>query len=160
MTMTNFQPTIDEQALREMRGGNIGRLLLHAHRAFSLRAHHKLQARGHGDLGMAHTTLIAHLDLEGTRITTLAERAGMTKQSMGELVIELERKGYVERAPDPTDKRATLVRFTQAGCRFLEDAYHVKQEIEAEYIALLGADGFESLRTALQILAASEAPAE
>ncbi|MBZ0279206.1 MAG: MarR family transcriptional regulator [Anaerolineae bacterium] len=143
-----------------MRAGNIGRLLLQAHRAFGLRAHHKLQARGHGDLGMAHTSLIAHLDLEGTRITTLAERAGMTKQSMGELVIELERKGYVERSSDPTDKRATLVRFTQAGCRFLEDAYHVKQEIEAEYTALLGADGLESLRAMLEAITESESSNE
>lgn len=155
--MPNFSPQIDEQQLREMRQENIGRMLLRAHRAFSQRAFQKLHERGHTGLGLTHTALLANLDLEGTRITVLAERADMTKQSMGELVQELEEKGYVDRIPDPTDRRATLVRFTQAGCKYLEDAYLIKVEIEAEYAALLGENGLADLRHVLTTLTTAEA---
>ena len=47
-------------------------------------------------------------------MSVLAERAAITKQSMAELVAHLERHGYVERVPDPTDRRAKLVRSTAA----------------------------------------------
>jgi DNA-binding MarR family transcriptional regulator len=68
---------------------------------------------------------------------------------VGQLVAELEAKGYVLRAPDPTDRRATLIKFTEAGQGFLLDAYHVKREIEAEYTATVGEEQMELLRTAL-----------
>jgi DNA-binding MarR family transcriptional regulator len=90
--------------------------------------------------------------MEGTNISVLAERAGTTKQAMGQLVAELEGKGYVLRVPDPTDRRATLIKFTEAGQRFLLDAYHVKHEIEAEYTAILGEEQMELLRGALMRL--------
>jgi len=85
-----------------------------------------------------HTALITNLDAEGTRLTTLAERAGMSKQSMGQLARELERRGYVSRKIDPTDKRAFLIRFTNRGRWLLADARSAKDELEAEYAALLG----------------------
>ncbi|MGN6756817.1 MAG: MarR family winged helix-turn-helix transcriptional regulator, partial [Thermomicrobiales bacterium] len=125
---------------------------LQAQRAFNAQAIRKLRERGHETLGLAHTALLPYLDLDGTRITTLAERAGMTKQGMGQLVLDLERQGYVVRATDPADRRATLVYFTEAGWQFLRDAHAVKRELEAEYAAVLGADGLEALRTALTAL--------
>ena len=62
----------------------------------------------------------------------------MTKQSMGDLVQELEQKGYVTRTADPNDKRATIIHFSQRGQQFLLDAYAIKLEIEAEYASILG----------------------
>ena len=105
----------------------------------------RLRARGHADLTVAHTALLANLDVGGTRITSLATRAGMTKQSMGQLVQDLERKGYVQRATDPSDERASIVTFTAAGWQFLRDAAAIKQEIEAEYRQALGDAGFAAL---------------
>ena len=131
--------------LAELREQYIGRLLLRAHRAFSDQAAVKLQARGHGGLGLAHTGLLVNLDLDGTRITTLAERAGITKQAVGQLVHDLEAKGYVARAVAPADRRATLIR----GWQFLRDAHGVKQAIEAEYTAKLGDQGMATLRLLL-----------
>lgn len=153
--------TVDEHAaewqqLRELRDEHIGRLLLQAQRAFNAQAIRKLRERGHGGLGLAHTALLPHLDLDGTRITTLAERAGMTKQGMGQLVLDLERQGYVARDVDPADRRATLVRFTEAGWQFLRDAHAVKRALEAEYAAVLGAHRLEALRTALAALVEHE----
>jgi DNA-binding MarR family transcriptional regulator len=155
----NFDP-VDKERLQEMRQEHIGRLLQQAYRAFSNRALVKLRRHGHTGLTLGHTLVLSHLDLEGTRITSLAARAGMTKQSMGQLVEDLEQRGYVERSVDPADRRATVVRFTATGWQFLQDAYTIKQEIEAEYGEILGAAGLADLRTALLRLRESveEAP--
>ena len=141
------------QALRER---HVGRLLLRASRAFNARATEKLRVRGYGGLTLAHLALLPHLDADGTRVTTLAERAGMTKQGMGQLVGDLERQGYAARAPDPTDRRAALVRFTEAGRRLLADAVAVTGELEAEYVAILGEQRLATLRETLAVLADRE----
>ena len=129
---------IDKEAIVALRQGNIGRLFQRAARAYSDLALIKLREYGHEGLTLFHTALISNLDLEGTRITTLAERAGVSKQAMGQLVADLEQRGYIERAPDPSDGRASLVKFTEQGWEFLQDAYRVKQAIEAEYAKILG----------------------
>jgi len=133
---------------------HVGRLLLRAHREFSSRAIEKLQRRGYGTVTISHLGLLPHLDRSGTRVTTLASRAGMTKQGMGQLVMELERQGFLVREPDPTDKRAALVRFTEAGLRLLDDAIAVTREIEAEYSRRLGANRLFELKAALTDLTA------
>lgn len=143
---TIASPT-DRDRIRDLRAQHIGRLFQRVHRAFDMRAVEKLQARGHEGLTLAHTALLANLDLEGSRVTTLAERAGMTKQSMGQLARDLEQRGYIVRAPDRADRRAMCVTFTDAGWQFVRDAYEIKQEIEVEYIAILGEGRFEALRS-------------
>jgi DNA-binding MarR family transcriptional regulator len=65
-----------------------------------------LAASGYDDIRPAHFTVFQHMPPEGIRLTTLADAALMTKQSMGYLVDELEGRGYVERAADPADRRA------------------------------------------------------
>lgn len=135
--------------MAELRETHIGRLLLRAQRAFSLRSIHKLRKMGHTGLSLAHTNLLAHLDMEGTRITVLAERIGVTKQAVGQLVLELEQKGYIGRSVDPTDRRAAIITFTVAGWQFLLDADQIKREIEAEYTAILGPEGMQNLRALL-----------
>ncbi len=143
---------IDQQELLALRQQNIGRLLQRAVRAYSERALQKLHSHGHAGLTLFHTALIANLDIEGTRITTLAQRAGISKQAMGQLVVELSKRGYIQRQPDPKDKRATLIFFTDKGWQFLQDAYLVKKEIEAEYATILGEDGMIQLRNSLERL--------
>jgi DNA-binding MarR family transcriptional regulator len=154
--MPNDHTPIDPAQLDELRQQYIGRLLLQAQRASRVRATEKLRTRGHDGLSIAHTNLISSLDLDGTRITTLAERIGISKQAVGHLVLDLEQRGYIERAVDPADRRATIVTFTDAGWRFLNDAYYVKREIEAEYSAILGEQGMVQLRTLLNKLIESD----
>ena len=146
------QSAIDVQQLDELRQQHIGRLLLRAQRAFSVRAIKKLRVHGHEGLSLAHTALLSNLDLQGTRITTLAERVGVTKQAIGHLVQDLEQRGYIARVADPDDRRATNITFTDAGWQFLRDAYQVKREIEAEYSAMLGEEGLLALRSLLTTL--------
>lgn len=138
-----------QAALLALRQQNIGRLFQRAARAYSEIALAKGADYGHAGLSVYHTALISNLDIDGNRITTLAERAGMTKQAMGQLVTELEERGYVRREPDPADKRAVLIQFTDLGWQFLQDAYELKQAIEAEYAAILGKAELQTLRDLL-----------
>jgi DNA-binding MarR family transcriptional regulator len=64
---------------------------------------------------------------------------------MGQLVADLEQRGYIERTSDPSDGRASLVKFTEQGWELLQDAYRVKQAIEAEYAEVLGEDNMNAL---------------
>jgi DNA-binding MarR family transcriptional regulator len=143
---------VNSEQLQEMRQQHIGRLLQQVFRGFNNRAIARLRQRGHTGLTLAHTLLLSHLDLEGTRITVLADRAGITKQSMGQLVLDLEKRGYIERRADSFDRRATLVFFTCTGWQFLRDAYEIKKEIEAEYQAIIGEEEMRQLRATLMRL--------
>lgn len=142
------------QRRERARRQHVGRLLLRAHRDFSSRAIAKLRERGYGELTLSHLSLLPHLDAAGTRTTVLAERGGMTKQGMGQLVIDLERQGYLERNPDPTDGRAVLVTFSDQGTKLLDDALAVTGEVEAEYAAALGPERMAQFRDMLATLAA------
>lgn len=75
----------------------------------------RLQAAGYTDITAAHHPVFYNLDPGGTRLTELAARAGITHQSMGELVAALTALGYVDRRPDPADGRARLVVLTRRG---------------------------------------------
>src|SRR3954470_19241200 len=65
-------------------------------------------ARAHGwtEAKFAHNAVFGTLGFEGARTADLAVRAGITRQSMGEIVRELVELGILEMTPDPTDRRA------------------------------------------------------
>lgn len=126
----------------------------------------RLHAAGYPEVSGTQHPLYENIDPEGTRLTVLAARAGMTHQSMSELVQGLEARGYVERRPDPTDKRARLIRLTPAGRRLVTRALREIDRIEREWRSHWGLAGFEGdmgavLERALaaRSVRASEAPA-
>ena len=134
------------------RDQSIGRFVLASPACLLQTGLAKPLARGHDRATLAHTTLLPYLDPGGTSVTNLAERAGMTKQSMRDWVFDLEDKGYIKRIPDPDDRRATLVIFTAEGRRFIEDGNEVKKEIDDEYRVLLGEERLEALKGSLKTL--------
>ncbi len=77
--------------------------------------------------------IFENLDPDGTRLTVIAGRAGLTHQSVGEVVSELEQRGYVERVPDPADRRARLVRLTPDGRRLVRIAVTAIDSIEGDW---------------------------
>lgn len=139
----------NRRRIAEGREVNTGRLLLRASRVYNDRAMADIRRLGHAKLSLAHAAILPHIALDGTRLTALAEAAGMTKPSVSQLVDELEAAGYVERTPDPEDKRAQKIMFTKLGWRFLEDASRVKEAIEADIARALGVKGTATLRDLL-----------
>lgn len=129
-------------------------LLRIPHRAAAARIYDALIAAGMTDLRPPHLPVFQHLDPEGDHLTALAEKAQMTKQSMGYLVDYLEEHGYVERVPDPADGRAKLIRFTSRGDALTEVARKSARETEAEWAALLGKERMAQVRGALEDLVA------
>jgi len=113
-----------------------------------------LRDRGHAALQPAHSGVIVNLRTEGTRLTELAERAGISKQAMGKLVAEMEDIGYVRCAPDPVDARAKLVTFSRSGLGLLADAGTVVDDIWELYAGLIGERRLSTLRSSLLTLLA------
>lgn len=98
----------------------------------------------------AHSAVFAHIELTGTRLTTLAARANITPQAMGQLVDDLEVMGYVRREPDPTDRRAKLVTLTPRGVACINAGMATIRGIEHDLEELLGPRSVASLRAALR----------
>ena len=113
-----------------------------------------LAAADYGDVRPAHFTVFQHMPPEGIRLTVLADAALMTKQSMGYLVDDLEALGYVERVPDPTDRRAKVVRLTARGRAVEKTVRKVIRQIEADWAARLGQKEYQHLTRLLRALIA------
>jgi len=103
-------------------------------------------------LRQTQSPVFQHLEGGGTRIGVLAERAQMTNQSMGYLVDALERRGYVERQPDPVDRRAALVVITDRGRDEIAAARRLIEQIESEWEQRIGSDLMAALWTALEAI--------
>ena len=134
---------------------SVPRLLGESFRALDGQLHEGMVAAGFGDVRPAHYAVFRFLKPGGARVAELAEEARMTKQSMGELVAHLERRGYVERLPDPRDGRARIVVWTEAGQRWTEAAAERLGEIEDALAERLGGqERLEELASSLEGLMA------
>ncbi|WP_244246816.1 MarR family winged helix-turn-helix transcriptional regulator [Nocardioides euryhalodurans] len=129
-----------------------------AGRHLETRIFEHLRAGGFDDLTLAQGRIAARLGPDGTRLTDLAAAAQVTKQTAGFLVDQLERAGYVERRPDPTDARARLVVLAERGIRAQERAREMEAVVEAEWEAHLGPARMRELRRALLDLRALTDP--
>jgi DNA-binding MarR family transcriptional regulator len=110
----------------------------------------------YSDIRVAHGCVFGNIDPEGTRLTELAARARMTKQSVGEVTSDLEQRGYVERVPDPRDGRAKIIRLTERGRAAQSLGIGLIDEIEQEWAERFGADRVAVLREALEAITAGE----
>jgi DNA-binding MarR family transcriptional regulator len=140
------------RALRPRRA-NVGTLLLLAYRRFESELFAELHRAGHLELRPKHGAVLASVERAGTRPSELAERAGMTKASMGELVDDLEALGYVRRTRDPDDGRARRVVLTDAGLDVARLAQEVIAGIERRWSATIGRRAFRDLAALLERLA-------
>ena len=138
---------------------NMGALLRDAFHELTAHVHARLAEQGHPHVRVAHGNVFQYLDDDGTRVSVLAERAQMTKQSMGELVAHLEAHGYLERVPDPSDGRAKLVRATASGQETYPLARAAIAEVEALGAERLGEAKLRRLRALLEELSGRGAAA-
>ncbi len=111
----------------------------------------RLRAVGYTDITAAHHPVFENIDPDGTRLTTLATKAGMTHQSISELVSGLERNGYLTRRPDPSDGRARIVCLAPKGQGLIRRATAEIAEIELAWLERVKGAGLEAeMRKVLQ----------
>jgi DNA-binding MarR family transcriptional regulator len=130
---------------------NLGLLLFIPYRHMESAVLAALKEHGH-DLPLSQARVFQRIAPGGSRLAELAEAAQVSKQTVGSIVDQLERSGYVRRTPDPTDARAKLVTVTTKGHELVELSLPVVQAIETAWEAHLGATRARQLREALTLL--------
>jgi DNA-binding MarR family transcriptional regulator len=139
-----------EVTMERDRRGILAHLLFDAARRHESRIIELIGDLGHVNVRSTHLTVIRNLDLKGTRITELARRAGMTKQSMSDLVQRCEDMGFVGRSADETDRRAKKIIFTNKGRELVEDIWDVVDRVDEEMAVIIGRVKVTSLQNALK----------
>src|SRR5580698_9486561 len=94
----------------------------------------RVAAAGYADIRPGHGCVFGGIDpAHGSRLTDLADRAMRTKQTVGEVVSDLEQRGYVERVPDPEDGRAKSIRLTAKGREVYLTGWRLNDELEQQW---------------------------
>jgi DNA-binding MarR family transcriptional regulator len=150
--MTLVNPPISATARSTRERPHIGVLLERARRRVLNNVVDRFQREGFTDIRWAHGSVFVFLPEDGIRLTDLAQRARMTKQSMGELVRDLEDLGYVERQTDPDDARARIITFTERGRIANEIGIDEILATEAEWASEVGEERVRALRETLELL--------
>ncbi|MFI6320136.1 MarR family winged helix-turn-helix transcriptional regulator [Nonomuraea sp. NPDC050556] len=121
--------------------------------------HQWLRTEGFESIRYVHGSVFRYIDPEGSRLTTLAERAGLTKQAIAEFVDDLENHGYLERVADPGDRRAKIIRLTDRGRMAQLAAGRFFADVEQRWARHVGEEQVAVLRHTLeQVIALETAP--
>lgn len=136
---------------------NLGLLMFIPYRAMESAVLDELRAHGH-QLTISQARVFQRIGPDGSRPGELAEATQLSKQTLGSILDQLERAGYVARIPDPTDGRARLVTITDAGRELVTLSAPVVLATEATWAARLGPARTRQLREALTELRAITDP--
>jgi len=118
----------------------------------------ELETSGYGDIRPTHGCVFRFIREEPLRLTELASLAGMTKQSIGEVIDNLVELGYVQRVPDPQDRRAKLLCLTERGEEAQKVGFGLFRKIEQRWARRYGPERFAQLRELLEEIAIAEVP--
>jgi len=129
---------------------NLRQCLLRASRIINTEIVECLHQSGFTELRSTHTALLSNLDLEGSNLTMVAQRAGMTKQAMGRLADELISLKYITKIRSEYDKREVKLEFTPAGLKLMNQSFAIMEELENRCENRLGNNRFKNLLTSLQ----------
>jgi DNA-binding MarR family transcriptional regulator len=127
---------------------DLATLMFVSYRAMDERVREAMRDAGY-DVTVAQARIAQRIADDGTRLTELAERAQVTKQTASLLVAALEREGLVERVPDPEDGRARLIRLSARGRQAAQRAMEVVIGVEREWAEHLGPELTDRLREGL-----------
>lgn len=104
---------------------------------------------GFHDVTQAHVSLFRYPGLDGSRPTQLADELQISKQAVNDLLRDLERRGYIRREVDPSDRRSRLIRLTSHGVELENTILRAARGAEAELERRLGTRKFRAMRQAL-----------
>ncbi|MYS84524.1 MarR family winged helix-turn-helix transcriptional regulator [Embleya scabrispora] len=136
---------------------DFGLLLAHAHQTFVQALHAHLAERGFPAVGSSYGFVLRTLDREAATATRLGERLGITTQGAAKVIDEMVAAGYVERRPDPADKRAKQLRPAPGGVAMLAVVREFHAEYEGRLAQEVGAEDVVVVRRALAAPAATSA---
>ena len=131
----------------------LGSMLRRVEEVLRSRVFAQLAEAGYPDIRPAHSSLFRNIAEKGSRVSELAERAQMTKQSMGYLAESLLAAGYLSLEPDETDRRAKLVKLTKKGLAAGETMVRLSAGVEREFAELIGKTEMVQLRRLVEQLA-------
>jgi DNA-binding MarR family transcriptional regulator len=130
----------------------IGALLRVPAQTIQRRIVKELNAAGFEELRLPHMAVLQFPGPDGLRPGVLAERAGMSKQAMNQLLRSLEALGYIVRSDAPDEGRARIIRFTKRGRAAYSRIHDILREIEREWSAELGRKRFAQLKELLSLV--------
>ena len=133
----------------ETRDMRIGALLRVPAQAIQRRIIKGLNAAGFEELRVPHMAVLQYPGPDGVRPGMLAERAGMSKQAMNQLLRSLEHLGYIVRSDAPDEGRARIIRLTKRGRGAYSRISDILRDIEREWSAELGTERFAQLKELL-----------
>ena len=127
----------------------IGALLRVPAQAIHRRIIKELNAAGFGELRLPHMAVLQFPGPDSVRPSALAERAGMSKQAMNQLLRSLETFGYIVRSDVPGEGKARVIRFTKRGHAAFSKIIDILRDVEREWSAELGQKHFIQLKELL-----------
>ena len=127
----------------------IGLLLRLLSQHYSQDIHAALHEAGFGDIRPTHANVFPFVPAEGITVSGLAELARVRKQTMAQAVDQLERMGYVERRPNPDDRRSRLVFLTERGASVKPVTHATAARVEEQWAQLTSPEELEALRASL-----------
>lgn len=135
------------------RAANLRQCLLRASRVVNAAIVEGLRQQGFTQLRSTHTALLSNLDLEGSSLTVISQRAGMTKQAMGRLADELISLKYITKTRSEEDKRAYKIQFTPAGLKLMKHSFSIMGKLELRCSRRLGGNRLKQLLSSVQDIA-------
>ena len=127
----------------------IGLLLRQVSQHYSQAIDAALREAGFGDIRPSAGNVFPFMRPDGITVSGLAELAHVRKQTMAQAVDQLERSGYVERRPNPRDRRSRLVFLTERGASVPPVTHAAAKRVEEHWAALLDAEGLDALKASL-----------
>lgn len=127
----------------------IGALLRVPAQAIQRRIINELNAAGFEELRVPHMAVLQFPGPDGARPSTVAERAGMSKQAINQLLRSLEGLGYIVRSDAADEGRARIIRLTRRGRAAYSKIHDILREIEREWSSELGPKPFAQLKELL-----------
>lgn len=150
--MAHDKKAIDADALTSKRFSSVARLL---HDSFTIcrgRVLEKLTSRGHPYINLSHSVVLRHIDVEGTPLSVVTRRAGVSRQAVAKVARQLEVVGYLATLPDPTDRRAKVLKLTPRGMLLFAACIEAYEAFEEELAQRIGRRRLEQFRITLQMI--------
>ena len=140
---------IPSSDLQSQRDRHIGRYLLELNHSFVAATLAHMAENGFESVTPHHIRIITQIDAQGTPVSEVLRRSGVTKQSLSNTLGVLESNGFIQRVASQGDARSKCVQFTKKGMNLLQAGMAAVNEVEAQYAEVLGEKRFQQVKAAL-----------